>query len=71
MVMILKIKASTRNLCIVCSVTTPNRKENTLVDVDSKSPNFALMKISTYNKVKGDNVVLIHGSKIDLGIARK
>jgi len=43
-----------------------NRKENTLVDVDSKSPNFALIMISTYNKVKGDNVVLIYGSKIDL-----
>ena len=37
-----------------------------LVDVDSKSPNLVHMMISTYHKVKGDNVVLIHGSKIDL-----
>jgi len=42
------------------------RKRILLVDVDSKSPNFALMMISTYHKVKGDNVVLIYGSKIDL-----
>ena len=27
-----------------------------LVDVDSKIPNLALMKLSTYHKTKGDNV---------------
>src|SRR5450759_2107173 len=30
-----------------------------LIDVDSKIPNFALMKISTYHKAKGDNVKLV------------
>jgi hypothetical protein len=30
-----------------------------LIDVDSTIPNLALMKISTYHKARGDNVVLI------------
>src|SRR5665647_1750833 len=30
-----------------------------LIDVDSTIPNLALMKISAYHKVKGDNVALI------------
>ena len=29
-----------------------------LLDVDSKIPNLALMKLSTYHKAKGDNVIL-------------
>lgn len=37
-----------------------------LVDVDSKISNLALMKISAYHKVKGDNVVLTHGANVDL-----
>jgi accessory colonization factor AcfC len=36
-----------------------------LIDVDSKIPNLALMKLSAYYKAKGDNVTLIHGSQID------
>jgi len=35
MVMILKIKASTRNLCIVFSVTTPQFKKYTLRKISS------------------------------------
>jgi hypothetical protein len=37
-----------------------------LIDVDSKISNLALMKISAYHKVKGDNVVLTHGANVDL-----
>jgi hypothetical protein len=37
-----------------------------LIDVDSKIPNLALMKISSYHKARGDNVVLIHGAHVDL-----
>jgi len=35
-----------------------------LIDVDSKIPNFALMKISTYHKSLGGNVLLTHGSQV-------
>ena len=37
-----------------------------LVDVDSKIPNLALMKISAWHKEHGDNVVLLRGSTVDL-----
>src|SRR5665647_1473604 len=37
-----------------------------LVDVDSKIPNLALMKISTWHKACGDNVALLRGSMVDL-----
>ena len=37
-----------------------------LIDVDSKIPNLALMKLSAYHKAKDDNIVLFHGSQIDL-----
>ena len=37
-----------------------------LIDVDSKIPNLALMKISAWHKAKGDNVTLVHGSQVDL-----
>jgi hypothetical protein len=37
-----------------------------LVDVDSKIPNLALMKISAYHKARGDNVTLVHGANVDL-----
>jgi len=35
-----------------------------LIDVDSKIPNFALMKISAYHKSLGGNVLLTHGSQV-------
>jgi len=37
-----------------------------LIDVDSKIPNLALMKISTWHKACGDNVALLRGSMVDL-----
>jgi hypothetical protein len=37
-----------------------------LIDVDSKIPNLALMKISTWHKACGDNVALFRGSMVDL-----
>jgi len=37
-----------------------------LIDVDSKILNLTLMKLSAYHKAKGDNIVLFHGSQIDL-----
>src|SRR5660397_108888 len=37
-----------------------------LIDVDSKIPNLALMKLSAYHKAKGDNVALLRGSQLDL-----
>ena len=38
-----------------------------LIDVDSKIPNLALMKILAWHKAKGDIVVLVHGSQVELG----
>jgi hypothetical protein len=37
-----------------------------LIDVDSKIPNLALMKISAWYKAKGDNIELLRGSQVVL-----
>jgi hypothetical protein len=37
-----------------------------LIDVDSRIPNLALMKISAWHKEHDDNVLLLHGSQIVL-----
>src|SRR5665647_2530629 len=37
-----------------------------LIDVDSKIPNLALMKLSAWHKELGDNVALLRGSQIVL-----
>ena len=38
-----------------------------LIDVDSKIPNLALMKLSAWHKERGDNVALLRGSQVELG----
>jgi hypothetical protein len=37
-----------------------------LIDVDSKIPNLALAKLSSWHKSRGDNVTLVYGANVDL-----